>query len=60
MFNPVFIRLEKLFAEVQNGDFDDSPYGLAVEIETLANLAWEEVEELIDLLEPLVKLESQN
>lgn len=39
--------LEILHEQVQKGDFDERPYSLAAALEELANVAWDDVDELL-------------
>ncbi|BAY34184.1 hypothetical protein NIES2107_60890 [Nostoc carneum NIES-2107] len=43
--NPVFLQIETFYQRLQAGDFDN-PLSLAQELEKLADLAWNEIDEL--------------
>ena len=51
MNNTLFVRIEFFYSQFQAGEYDH-PFDLAVALEGLNNLAWDEVEELCPELLP--------
>jgi hypothetical protein len=49
----LFLQIEVFFQRLRNGDYDH-PVELAIGLEALANLAWDEVDELY---QPSLKIE---
>ncbi|MBD2354754.1 hypothetical protein H6G41_08945 [Tolypothrix sp. FACHB-123] len=45
MNNPVFLQVEIFYLRLQKGEYDH-PFDLAKALENLADMAWDEVEEL--------------